>query len=270
MELVSVVVFTYNSAKTIEELLDSIGQQTYPSIELIIADDASEDNTVSLVRRWCCRHKFRFSNIILTVAKRRQGAVYNADRGIRKAHADYIKLIAGDDVLLPDCVKDNMEYMRTHAYSFVFSKVELFGDIREVRVKRPVLEKSYENLRNGKAIESLKLMYLPTPANFFTKALYEKMGGYDTRFPNWEDAPFYTKMICQNIPFGFLDKETVRYRLHKNNHLIYRAFAIDFIKVYLLVRIPALLKKGEVRFALREWRPIWGKIKLLANWNRRK
>ena len=46
--LVSVVVITYNSASTIIETLDSIREQSYKNIELIISDDCSKDNTVDI------------------------------------------------------------------------------------------------------------------------------------------------------------------------------------------------------------------------------
>lgn len=48
--LVSVVVITYNSSKYIVETLNSVKKQTYKNIELIITDDCSTDNTVSVIK----------------------------------------------------------------------------------------------------------------------------------------------------------------------------------------------------------------------------
>ena len=48
MDLISVVVVTYNSSKTVVETLDSIYNQTYHNLELIVTDDCSTDNTVKL------------------------------------------------------------------------------------------------------------------------------------------------------------------------------------------------------------------------------
>jgi len=50
--LVSVVVVTYNSSKYVEETLESIKNQTYPNIELIVTDDCSTDSTVDIVMNW--------------------------------------------------------------------------------------------------------------------------------------------------------------------------------------------------------------------------
>lgn len=263
MTLASVVVVSYNSEKTIIELLNSIANQTWPDIELIIADDCSTDRTVSLARKWCKVHRERFHRVAFSISAQRQGVVYNLNRGVGKVRSDYMKLIAGDDVLLPNCIEDNMQFINEHDYGLVFSKVEVFGDRKAVSERKAILEKNYQLLREGDQLEMLKAMYLPSPSIFLTKELFWRLGGFDTRFPNWEDAPFYTKMICKNIPFGFLDKVTVRYRIHKKQHAIYRGFAIDFIKVYLLVRIPALIKFGEIRFAFKQLNGVYKQMKRL-------
>ena len=49
LPLVSVVITCYNKAKYVEEVLDSIWEQTYPNIEVLIADDCSTDNSVEVI-----------------------------------------------------------------------------------------------------------------------------------------------------------------------------------------------------------------------------
>lgn len=57
MKLVSVIVMSYCSADTIVETLDSIKNQTYPRIELIITDDCSPDRTIQVVQDWIAVNK---------------------------------------------------------------------------------------------------------------------------------------------------------------------------------------------------------------------
>ena len=61
-ELVSIITPTYNSAKYVLETLESIKSQTYHNIELIISDDASQDNTVDICELWLKENKERFRN----------------------------------------------------------------------------------------------------------------------------------------------------------------------------------------------------------------
>ena len=63
--LVSVIVITYNSSKFVLETLESIYNQTYSNIELIISDDCSSDETINICQNWLYKNKNRFKNIEL-------------------------------------------------------------------------------------------------------------------------------------------------------------------------------------------------------------
>ncbi|NJO68906.1 MAG: glycosyltransferase family 2 protein [Bacteroidetes bacterium] len=58
--LVSVIVVTYNSSEFVRYTLESIAKQRYQSIELIITDDCSDDNTIYLCNQWLINNKDRF------------------------------------------------------------------------------------------------------------------------------------------------------------------------------------------------------------------
>ncbi len=64
---ISVMVVTYNSEYTIEETLNSVLLQSYgaENIELIITDDCSKDNTVSIIKKWSVYNKNKFYRVVL-------------------------------------------------------------------------------------------------------------------------------------------------------------------------------------------------------------
>jgi alpha-1,3-rhamnosyltransferase len=78
--LVSVRVITYNSSKTVIETLDSIYNQTYPNIELIISDDCSKDDTVAICREWVNQHKERFARTEILTVPQNTGVSANINR----------------------------------------------------------------------------------------------------------------------------------------------------------------------------------------------
>jgi len=97
--LVSIVVITYNSSKYVLETLESCKNQTYKNIELIISDDASKDNTVKLCQNWIEKNKKRFFRTELITTIKNTGIPSNCNRGVRASKGEWVKLIAGDDVL---------------------------------------------------------------------------------------------------------------------------------------------------------------------------
>ena len=128
MPLVSVAVVTYNSSKTVIETLDSIFNQTYPNLELIVSDDRSTDNTVEICREWIDAHKERFVRTELLTVEKNTGVSANMNRGADACEGEWVKDIAGDDVLLPDCVETCVEYIQNHPEAVcVFANVEVFG-----------------------------------------------------------------------------------------------------------------------------------------------
>ena len=127
MDLVSAVVVTYNSADTVIETLDSIYNQTYPRIELIVSDDYSTDNTGEIVREWCRTHRQRFERVLIRNPKRNLGVTKNCNHAIAQANGKWIAEMGGDDILLEECIKEKIEYASNNKCEMVMARMEPFG-----------------------------------------------------------------------------------------------------------------------------------------------
>ncbi len=92
--LVSIVVCTYNGEKYIKEQLDSLINQTYPNIEIIICDDNSNDCTIDIVKEY----QKHYSNIFLYQNKENLGINKNMENGFLKSNGKYISPCDQDDV----------------------------------------------------------------------------------------------------------------------------------------------------------------------------
>ena len=111
MPLASIVVVTFNSAAYVLETLESAKHQTYRNIELIISDDSSTDNTIGICKKWLLNNKNRFVRTKLITVEKNTGVAANCNRGIANSTSDWIKFSAGDDLLLPNCIQDNMDFV---------------------------------------------------------------------------------------------------------------------------------------------------------------
>lgn len=136
--LVSIIVITYNSAKYVLETLESARAQTYQNIELIISDDGSQDNTVEMCKDWLSENNKCFVSTELLTVEKNTGVPANCNRGIKAAQGEWIKFIAGDDILLSTCVEDNVKYVPGKDIKILLSSVKLFDTTGKEKINGEV------------------------------------------------------------------------------------------------------------------------------------
>ena len=222
--LVSVTVITYNSAKYVIETLESAKAQTYQNIELIISDDHSTDNTVGDCRQWIENNKERFIRTELITVPENTGVSANCNRGIKAAQGEWVKFIAGDDILLPGCIEDNIKFVAGHPEAhIVFSQVKVYEHIfEEKNFKMTTPAEFPANLMHPElsAADQFELLLLSdrihyTPSCFLNKKAIIKVGGYDESNRLVEDYPMWLKLTRSGIKLHYFHKPTVGYRIHQ-------------------------------------------------------
>lgn len=216
-DLISVVVITYNSEKTVVETLDSILNQSYQNIELIISDDASTDNTVDTVKKWITCNSGRFYKSLVETSDTNQGVVKNVNRGVSVSSGDYVQIIAGDDILLNDAL--TIKYHNSDEDKcIVVTKVKVFGEATRISAMEKICEESYKILKKDSKTQFKKLLinnYIVAPCwGFVPRKVYEQIGLYDERFNMIEDYPFLIKLLSNGYRFKFVDEVTALYRVH--------------------------------------------------------
>lgn len=218
--LVSVAVITYNSSKTVLETLDSIANQTYQNLELIVSDDGSADNTVEVCREWIEAHKQRFVRTELLVVEKNTGVSANMNRAEKACQGEWVKVIAGDDLLMPHCVETYIDYVKEHADAVcVFSKVEVFGDNSEAvsGFVNGIFDYSFFELpieEQYRWMISKGTQPIPTSTYFYNRSRMLSLGvDNDERIPLLEDWPKWIRLLEKQVRFCFVDKPLVRYRV---------------------------------------------------------
>jgi glycosyltransferase involved in cell wall biosynthesis len=98
LRFVSIVIPTWNRAKTLPRVIDSVLAQTYPNFELIVSDNASSDNTRELIESY----RQRDSRVRYLGAETNNGPVKNWIRGVGAAKGALVKVLFSDDTLNPE------------------------------------------------------------------------------------------------------------------------------------------------------------------------
>lgn len=219
--LVSVAVIAYKSSDTIIETLDSIAAQTYPNIELIVADDGSPDSTVQVAQDWINKHLDRFVRTELITVEKNTGVTGNYIRAEQKCQGEWIKNIDGDDLLIPTAIADYVELTRKHPeFDIIYSRIKVFGlseEEGEEYVKR--YDFSFFDKTQEERYEMNKdICIVPPQTAFINRSKINKLGlQYDTRIPMLEDRPWMLNAIRLGASFGFLDKAVLLYRVHRDS-----------------------------------------------------
>ncbi|MBC7607167.1 MAG: glycosyltransferase family 2 protein [Burkholderiales bacterium] len=224
-QIVTVAITTYNSGAYVLQTLHSIFNQTYQNIALIISDDFSVDDTLTLVSHWMNQeeNQNRFRSIELITVTGNTGVSANCNRCIAAAPSDWIKFIAGDDILLPNCIEDNMLFVNKNPNAHViFSQVKVYqDDFLEKNYLRTAPDAYPENLMNEgiTAFNQFQLLLVSdrmhyTPSYFFKKEALLKVGGYDEGNRMVEDYPMWLKLTQSGERLCYFHLPTVGYRIH--------------------------------------------------------
>ncbi|GAB5071569.1 hypothetical protein SedNR2807_17550 [Citrobacter sedlakii] len=192
--LISILIPTYNVAPWIEDAIVSILNQTYKKIEVIIIDDCSKDNTLSIVSELAGnddRIKIITNEQNLKIAK-------TLNRGLVHASGEYIARFDGDDLAVPERLEKQLKYL-------IDNKLDLIGcQMISIDGKGNTLNKSI----SPKGEQQVKTVsnYVSPIAHIWLakKEVYNKLKGYRD-IPYAEDYDFILRAIdcgfkCDNHP----------------------------------------------------------------------
>ena len=222
--LVSVGILTYNSAKYIVDALESVKNQTYENIELIVSDDSSKDDTVEICRKWIEENKSRFVNATLLTVEKNTGTSANGNRRLAACKGEWLKGLAGDDALFLDCIEKFVRYVGAHPeVKFVVGKIKEYrNSFDERNVVQGHMDKYNNNaFLDGSVEEQFKKMvhgnsFIP-PTVLCNIAVVRALGGYDEKYGILEDFPFYLKVLKAGYKFYKLEEYVTKYRSSDTN-----------------------------------------------------
>lgn len=252
-KIVTVAVITYNSSQTIIETLDSILAQTYKScfIELIISDDGSKDDTVKVIELWLNEHANKFYLVKLFPNKINGGIPKNCNIAWRASTSEWIKTIAGDDLLVDTCIESNLNQIEIHKCSVLFSKMKMFKYDEEKKMEGlgVIPTENQINFFSWSLEKQYKYFLLNSfniaPSSFIRRDILIEVDFADERFMLFEDLPLWLKIMERGHKLSFLNEVTVMYRISDSvsnvrdkliNYDLYCSI-LDFYRTYVKSKV---------------------------------
>jgi len=216
--LVSVIIPTYNSEEYIEELLDSILNQSYKNFKIIISDDASEDSTQNILKEYKRREPEKF---VLNFNKENQGLVGNINRLIPLTSGDYIACADHDDIWRKEKLEKQVEFLENNR------------DYIACSTDRELITSEGKTLVNSRWREKHGIKKetddFTTPLSdkknwrtaFNTLMFRNEKSSVDKVFPiprEITQADYWiVSFLSLDGKIGYIYEPLVKYRIHKNN-----------------------------------------------------
>lgn len=206
MPLVSVILPAYNAEKYIYKSIDSILNQEYSNIELIIINDGSTDSTLNII------NSFQDDRILI-VNRENKGLVPSLNEGIDISHGDYICRMDADDISLPQRLSIQInKFLENPNLDFIFSDVLLIDD-DDNPVCKAWIGKDTNEIVNR--IEWYNTIYHPSV--IFKKNLISKYGYYEKHSDIYEDKELWLRFKSHDVKFFYLKETLLKYRLCKSS-----------------------------------------------------
>ena len=137
-EIVSVIIPIYNSEKYISKTLDSVLNQTYKAIEIVLVDDCSIDNSKQIINEYLKKHEC----IAYYRLEKNFGAAVARNKALELAKGRYIAFLDSDDLWYPQKIEKQIALMKQNNISICYTAIEMIDENDKlIKGKRNVLEK---------------------------------------------------------------------------------------------------------------------------------
>jgi len=212
----SIVCPLYNKEKYIKDTIESVLSQTYVNWELIIIDDGSTDNSVSVVQNYLCKniillHRSHFSH--------KKGGSVSRNIGIKHAKGSYLLFLDADDVLSETCLEQRRKYIIKYPeFNFyIFDIIHFVEEISNIKENRfiYIFKKINYYLSNKSRLYFLKKFLKYDSQWSICNVIWQKetlfrLNGFNENFQRLQDPEIHTRALLDSeISFKFL-KYTVK------------------------------------------------------------
>lgn len=175
---ISVITATYNAAKYLPALIESLRSQTYKDFEWVLADGGSTDGTLDILKA--------VQDLNIVISSQTDFGIYDAlNRAIKLSSSDYYVVIGSDDVFEPNAI-ENFRKQIDDVHTVITSPILIGNKIYDLS-HLPIFLSGFRSKICGHSIATL-----------FKKSLHEKYGYYSRKYPIAADYDFMMKLVMSD------------------------------------------------------------------------
>lgn len=210
--LVSVIIPSYNHSQFIQECIESVINQDYENIELIIIDDGSPDDSVQKIEALRKQCEERFTRFEFR-HRPNKGLCATLNEALDWVQGEFTASVGSDDVWVKEKTSIQVKYLQEHPETVVvFGNITLINDRSEI-----MTDNYYSHFKRHSFNEIfLHLFYIPTPTNLSRTKELKSTNGYDENLII-EDWMMWLTLAKTGLYLDCLEENLAYYRRHDNN-----------------------------------------------------
>jgi len=209
--LVSILIPLYNAEKYFSETMESLLDQSYKNIEIIIIDDGSTDSSLALAKKYEDSYKY-----IKVYSQKNSGASTARNKAFEMSKGEYIQYFDADDIMHVDKILFQIEALREYGFQdgivVTGSWGRFFDSTEETIFINQTINKNYNDkfLYFKEAWENVE--YVIGQAWLLPRSINKKIGGWNTRLSMNDDGEFFTRVAYNSNKIVFVKESIVYYR----------------------------------------------------------
>jgi glycosyltransferase involved in cell wall biosynthesis len=205
-DLVSVVIPVYNSEKYLEECLNSVLEQTYSNIEIIVINDGSTDSSLEILKK--------YSDKVNIISQKNQGLASALNTGIKQMQGEWFKWFSPDDVMYSYTIDALVDEVKKYSNTIVYSNWEIIDE--NGNQLREFCESNYNELSDFEYnIRLLDGQQINVNTTLIPSSLFDKISIRKLDDPVAIDYMFFLySALLYNVKFRLIQKPLVKYRIH--------------------------------------------------------
>ena len=233
---ISIIIPTYNRKSFLIHAINSVLNQTYQNLELIIIDDGSSDKTENIIKKKYPKIKF--------YKQKNKGVSAARNKGIKMASCKWIAFLDSDDRWHPRKLENQINYLLTLPRYKICHTDEIW--IRKgIRINQHKKHKKHGGHIFDKCLDLCRI----SPSSVIIhKDIFNKVGLFNEKLPVCEDYDLWLR-IAEKFPVLYLDEKlTIKYGGHLNQ-LSKKYWGMDRFRIIALENIIKknfLLKKNKL------------------------
>jgi glycosyltransferase involved in cell wall biosynthesis len=248
-KLISVIIPAYNAEDTLQESIDSVLNQTYEHIEIIIVDDGSSDSTANIAREYTMK-----DNRCRYIYQNNTGQPAALNHGIEHANGEYISFLDADDIYETNKIDLQFKAVEKKPESIVLTQIKRFMVVDSKRgylntTILPTFTNKKEYTKTLLNLSGFQMALFSTA--LVQKSSLERVGFFDTNLPTAKDWDLWLRLSLHNS-FHNIQEPLYLYRKYPGSLSLRHGFHKTLsTHIQILDKFKSIgqIKESEISFA---------------------